>query len=1062
MLAGEIYDDLDAAQFTDPAPAFRPQPWWFLNGALEPEVMRAQIAQMHEQGCGGIYLTPRQGMGVPYLSSEYWERFKLAMDEARGRGMLLGIMDDFPYPSGMAGGRATWADPAFIRTELRGLQFEVEGTQALRRLLGTGEVIRAWAWPIVEGATDWSRTVDLRIRIGVSHPRSGLSWMRSLTDYSYARFGDFAPQNELAWDVPRGRWRVMIFTVDRCRSFKYFGEFIDTMSPEAVANFLRITFGEHETGLGRPLGAHFRSVFTDETQGGSWTLALPEAFEERCGYDLHNHLPALIDERFPDAARVRYDYLSTLDDLFMRAYHEQYAAECEARGLLYTTEVPMLRNADLRVAHIPGADHAHERIGEGLAHGWLTHRPTYARGNPRFAASIAAQRGMPRVAVEAFHSLGWGVRLADMKALIDRMSANGVNLLAMHGFYYTAAGLAKHDAAPSEFQQHPWWRHFRALADYAGRLAWIASRGRDVAQIALLDPVTSLWTGGGDWWGLLKRLGAGDDLATRISDDWTALIEALGGHQRPWHHLDPQDLARATVDGDELVVGEARYRALVAPPMANLEADAFARLREFAEAGGIVLCIGLLPIERIEAASDVPEEAARLFGVDANAVADAWFGSPAPTLPEPTGRLRFIGAPGGVRASEADGRLLAALDELLPAEVELATDERWRDHVLAHIRDVEGRRVVLLANCSPEELPATVRLRTDAPSAERWDAETGLRAPLACRRESDLLACDVTLPAHGSVVVVTSDQPPARFPASQRNEVALDLRTPWRIAGTPRNILRMGRFDFALGERVCATDVPPEPIINTLARLSGTEPLPVSIRPNGFGPTAWRMEYPLSATWRAGFIADHVPDDLRLVVDPTALAGDARVALNGTELPLADAQPEFVFEHTNAGWPVAELVRQGDNELLLQLDVHADDGGMLDAAWLVGSFAVAGAADETRQLVAPPENALPLDLPASGLPHFAGTLALERAMALPAADTHLALSPEGDAFLDCAELFVGGRSLGVRCWPPYRWELPEESRGEGSVTVRLEITTSAGPAIEGKAFDMQAGEYVEL
>jgi len=353
-------------------------------------------------------------------------------------------------------------------------------------------------------------------------------------------------------------------------------------------------------------------------------------------------------------------------------------------------------------------------------------------------------------------------------------------------------------------------------------------------------------------------------------------------------------------------------------------------------------------------------------------------------------------------------------------------------------------------------------VRTDAPSAELWDAETGEHAPLPCCRSGADLSCAITLPAHGSVVVVTSDQPPATFPVSQQNEVALDLTEPWRTVGPPRNILRMGRFEFALGDRVCATDVPPEPIINTLARISGTEPLPVSIAPNGFGPTGWRMEYPLSATWRATFTAEHVPDDLRLVVDPTALVGDARVLLNGTELPLGDAQPEFVFEHTNAGWPVAEIVRSGENELLMQLDVHADDGGMLDAAWLVGSFGVAGAADQPRRLVAPPESALPLDLPASGLPHFAGTLALEREIALAAGDTHLAFALEADAFLDCAELFVGERSLGVRCWPPYRWELPADVRGQSNLTVRLEITTSAGPAIEGKAFDMQAGEFVEL
>lgn len=1046
MLADERYDDLDPTQFADPSAAYRLQPWWFWNGAMEPEVMREQIALMDEAGCGGFYVTPRQGMRVPYLSSEYWERFKLAIREARQRSMLVGIMDDFPYPSGMAGGRATWADPAFIRTELRVVQLEVDGPQELHRLLGTGEVVRAWAWPVADGRTDWSRTVDLRIRIGVTHTRSGLSWGGSLTTYSYARFGDYAPENELAWHLPSGRWRVMAFIVDRCRSFKYFGEFLDTLNPDAVANFLRITLGEHETGLGpgRPLGEHFRSLFTDETQGGSWTVDLPRLFEERCGYSLLSHLPALVDDSFPDAPRVRYDYIDTIHDLFMGAWHEQYAAECEARGLLYTTEVPMLRNADERVAHIPGSDHAHERVDEDLPFGWRVPRLTYSRQWPRFKASIAAQRGKPRVAVEAFHSLGWGVRLADLKALIDRMAVLGVNLVALHGFYYTAAGMAKYDAAPSEFYQHPWWRHFRALADYAGRLSWIASRGRDVAQIALLDPVTSLWTGGGDWWGVLKRLGADGSAAERISDDWAALIEALNTHQRLYHHLDPADLAGATVEGDELVVGEARYRALVAPPMLNLEAAAFARLREFAEADGIVLWVGDLPSEQIEAASAVRDDAAALFAA------------------AQCGRVRLIEAPGGVREAAADEGLIAALDELLPSEIELRTDDGCTEMVLAHLREVAGQRIVLLVNCSPEELPTTVRWLTDAPSAERWDAETGERAPLSCRRDGDRLTCDVALPEHGTVVLVTSEDPPVALPEEERREVALDLREPWRLAETPRNILRLATFKLEIDGEECPEAVPPEPIINSLARFGGKVRLPIRISPGSMGPTAWGVNYPMRATWSAHFIAEHVPDDLRLVVDRASFRGKARVLLNGTELALEDADPEFIFERSNAGWPVAEIVRHGENELALEIEVDADDGGLLDAAWLVGSFGVAGEPGQTRRLVTPQEEILPLDLPASGLPHFAGTVAVEQEHELRDDCTHLRLEEGNGRFLDCAELFVDGRSLGVRCWPPYRWELPDELREHDDATVRLEITTPAGPAVEAMQFDAKTRKYVEL
>lgn len=1069
MLAAETYDDLDPREFADPSAPYRMMPWWFWNGEMEPELMRWQIAQMHEAGCGGFFITPRQGLGVPYLSADYFERFILALREAEARGMLVGIMDDYPYPSGMAGGATTWANPGFIRANLQAFSFEIEGPQTLRRALGPGQVLRAWAWPVRGGAPDWRRTVDLRPRIGVSHARTGLSWGKSLTEYSYARFGSWAPQSELAWQVPDGRWRVMIFAVDRCRSFKYYGEFLDTCNREAVAHFLALTFGGHEQGLGRAmLGERFRMVFTDETTGGNWTWRLPEHFAERCGYDLLPHLPALLDDGFPHAARVRYDYLATLHELFMDAYHGQYAAECERRGLLYTTEVAMLRNADQAVAHIPGIDHAHERIGEGLPHGWQSRGIDDLRHWPRFQASIAAQQGRPRVAVEAFHSLGWGVRLADLKTLIDRMAALGVNLFSSHGFYYAAGGPAKFDAAPSEFYQHPWWRHARALGDYAARLSYLASRGRDTADVAVLDPVTSCWTAGADHWHVLAGLGADTARGKRLRDDWACVSEALHTHQRDFHSLDPLDLGAASVEGAELVVGECRYRALVIPPIANLEAAAAARLREFAQAGGIVLALGLLPIEEIEPGTSTIADVADVFGADPRAAAGEYFDGRGDARWTGEGGTRLLRAPGGVRASGGDALLLAALDELAPPWAEVEAPEAWRDHILLLRREVAGTGIALLASAAPEEVDVTVRLRTPAAGLERWDAESGERTPVPVRRASDRLACTVTLPAHGTVALVTTEGAAAPSPEACVRAVALDLTQPWRLAETPRNVLRLGAFRVALGTEDVAPEVddaswpevPPEPFVNVLARLTGRRALPVRISPGSMAPTGWRVEYPQTVSYRARFVAEQTPADLRLVADRHGLAGRARVFVNGHELRLEDADPDFIFDRSQISWPIADCVAPGENALAVVIVVAADDQGLLDALWLTGSFGVAGAPGEVRRLVVPPAAVLPLDLAASGLPHFAGTLALTTDLELPADATHLELAPGGGAFLDCAEVFVGGDSLGVRCWPPYGWALPEGARGGRSV--RLEITTPAGPAIEGRAFDVAAGEYREL
>ncbi|MFO7947902.1 MAG: hypothetical protein R6V19_13950, partial [Armatimonadota bacterium] len=159
---------------------------------------------------------------------------------------------------------------------------------------------------------------------------------------------------------------------------------------------------------------------------------------------------------------------------------------------------------------------------------------------------------------------------------------------------------------------------------------------------------------------------------------------------------------------------------------------------------------------------------------------------------------------------------------------------------------------------------------------------------------------------------------------------------------------------------------------------------------------------------------------------------------------------------------ITDLVKDGCNELEISIETRADDEGLLEAVWLTGDFGVAGEPGSIRQLVSPPQSVWPLDLPSSGLPYFAGTLALERQIMLPPRATHLAVDAGKGGFFDCAEVFLKEHSLGVRCWPPYRWRLPEEPAADGNVTIRLEITTSAGPAIEGRIFDTNAGRYFEL
>src|SRR5207253_3018068 len=123
------------------------------------------------------------------------------------------------------------------------------------------------------------------------------------------------------------------------------------------------------------------------------------------------------------------------------------------------------------------------------------------------------------------------------------------------------------------------------------------SRGKRVAPVALVDPITSIWTHE-------DAADAKDETAREIGQHWTRLMRELIAVQRPFDNLDPLILAQASVRDGRLLIGDAEYRVVVLPSMTSLETAAWGKLEEFVASGGTVVATGRLPSEEIELGAD--------------------------------------------------------------------------------------------------------------------------------------------------------------------------------------------------------------------------------------------------------------------------------------------------------------------------------------------------------------------------------------------------------------------------------------------------------------------------
>lgn len=114
-------DKLAALQilFADPPAEYRCAPLWVWNDRVTKVEIDEQLADFKAKGIGGAFVHPRPGLITPYLSPEWLDLFKYAVDAGRRLGLKIWIYDENSYPSGFAGGHVPAAMPDAVRSGLR-------------------------------------------------------------------------------------------------------------------------------------------------------------------------------------------------------------------------------------------------------------------------------------------------------------------------------------------------------------------------------------------------------------------------------------------------------------------------------------------------------------------------------------------------------------------------------------------------------------------------------------------------------------------------------------------------------------------------------------------------------------------------------------------------------------------------------------------------------------------------------------------------------------------------------------------------------------------------------
>lgn len=520
-----------------------------------------------------------------YLESEEkWDVFLKCLADFQERGMVFWLYDEKGYPSGKAGGLTIRDHPEYECLGIICARTEGEGT--IRHKMPKGEKvadtpISVIAAPIQDDKFDLSGRIDLTDQV-----KQG--------------------QIELEWSAPDGKWGIMSFHVNKVYEGTHCVTnlsdplpYINIMDRDAVARFIELTHEEYKKRCGDKFRNYIEAIFTDEPSLMTlylkkdedllppipWSRNFEEEFRSRYGYEIVDKLPHLFADCGEETVYTRLHFWKVVAELIEENFYGQIQDWCHANGIASSGHALCEENIfwhaafegdlyrDLRRMDIPGID-------------MLSSNPTQlARAGhipvPKFISSvthmISAQKCMSETSshVQRVHKLP-----CSFEQRLGTINWQYVLGLTCVTSYYGV----------NEFSDE----ERRIFNDHIGRLGYMLTEGKHVANVAVFYPIHSFWGAYTPTSDIAYSPPYGDR-AQRVNTEFGTVSLELLANQRDFDYIDDQAILESQViDGTMEVAGES-FECVVLPNTWAIPANVYQKLEKFVDSGGSIVALGGLP-----------------------------------------------------------------------------------------------------------------------------------------------------------------------------------------------------------------------------------------------------------------------------------------------------------------------------------------------------------------------------------------------------------------------------------------------------------------------------------
>lgn len=555
-------EKLSLELFKSPTSEYRGTPFWAWNCKVDKAKIAEQVKYFKEMGMGGFHIHSRIGLDIKYLSDAFMELVKTAYEAAKENGMLCWLYDEDRWPSGSAGGYVTKK----IKNRARFLVFSPEKYDDKAKGNDRRSFLGKYEVALKDGCLETYRKLDEK---DVPGKNSKLWW-------AYI---------EVSGDDPWFNNQA----------------YVNTLDPDAIKEFVNITYERYYEVLGTEFGKTVPAIFTDEPQFTHkesfgyadeekkikipFTDDFEETFQNTYGESLLEHLPELFWE-LPDSevSVTRYRYHDHLSERFASAFADTIGNWCKAHNIMLTghlMEEPTLFSQTMALGDAMRSYRSFQLPGIDM----LCDRREFSTAKQ--AQSVSHQYGCPGVLSELYGVTNWDFDFRGHKLQGDWQAALGVTVRVHHLTWMSMQGEAKRDYPASIGYQSPWYKEYPLIENYFSRLNTALTRGKAKVSVGVIHPIESYWL---HWGPKEQTFERREELETNFKNliDW--LLFGL---------IDFDFISEALLPSvsqvekcENFKVGEMDYKVILVPACETLRLSTLERLEAFRKAGGKVVFIG--------------------------------------------------------------------------------------------------------------------------------------------------------------------------------------------------------------------------------------------------------------------------------------------------------------------------------------------------------------------------------------------------------------------------------------------------------------------------------------